>query len=402
MEGKGKTIKKGLVALLLFAFSSASILIYRCEPSSVYKGQQVLLTGWVLSNQNVMSALWKAEPRSEGFWKEEVELKVPHVEGTTYKGRFYWAYLVKKAVLFPLREGILTVKGGKVEVELEGGAVVLLEGGQCRVRVKKLPEGVDVVGKLDLRSELERRGGELLLRVVVEGEANFKLLPWPVLKGQTPSLELLKSSSKYKVYFEGGRLRGRKFFTYLVQPLRPGKLTLPVLSYRVFDPEREKVYVISTRPLEVEIEGMAVQQEPAPLRKELKGPPLLLLDSPLFIAFSVILLLSSGGVAAWRRSERLRERFAGWFKSRKACRLVCRLASGTEEFSLALLKRAVLQCFSAGSPEQLFQRLKRAVQKESWMRWWQEADMMEFSPYSKEPEKIRQLARRACELLRER
>ncbi len=402
MEGKGKTLKKGLVALILAAFSSASILIYRCEPSQVYKGQQVLLTGWVLSNQNVISALWKAEPRSEGFWKEEVELKVPHVEGTTYRGKFYWAYLVKKAVLFPLREGLLRVEGGKVEVELEGGGLVLLEGGRCTVRVKKLPEGVDVVGKLEMRSELERRGGELLLRVVVEGETNFKLLPWPALRGQSPSVKLLKSSSKYEVYFEGDRLKGRKFFTYAVQPLRPGKLTLPVLSYRVFDPEKEKVYIISTRPLALELEGAATQQEPPPLKKELEPAPLILLDSPLFLSFSIMLLLASAGVAVWRRSGRLRQGLVLWIKARRACRFVCRLAYEADEVNLSLLKRAVLQCFSAASPEELFQQLKGTVQRENWMRWWQEVEMEEFSPYRKEPERIKKLARRACQLLRER
>ena len=399
---KQETAKKRLVIFFLivvwsispFGLLSESYLVYTCEPSVPYVGQQVLLKAWVLSREDVLSVQWKAEPDLSGFWKEEVKITSPQVESMNFKGKFFWAYLVKKAVLFPLKEGLLRIEGGKVEVEFQKRKKEILRGEKLVLKVRPVPP-VDAVGKIYVKAHLkekEVRAGTLFrIVVVVEGETNFKLLPWPRVEKIKSLLRLSKSQNETEVYFSEDRLKGRKVFLYSGEALKPGDYLIPSFSYKMFNPETGMTYIASSAPLKIKIQSstLASSMGVKPLKPNQGRRPFLLVESTTFWILFLMALCFSAGFYLKKPLLKIFLLTKAKLQQKQACFALKRmeeraLKMGKKEF-YAELKKLLRICLGVKhiSQEELAYALKDVKKegvKDSWYRWWEELQHIEFSP----------------------
>lgn len=157
------------------------------------------------------------------------------------------------------REESLTVKSDLINIE-----------------VKELPM-IDrpdsfrgAIGKFSCRSipdsDRVSLGDPIRLVVEITGTGNFSAMPAPVLN----------SNSNFKIgppafSFEGNEItmhEGKQLFEYILTPLKPGLISIPVITFSYFDPAREEYFTSKTinHPLRVDpgetwIDPTPVQQQ---------------------------------------------------------------------------------------------------------------------------------------------
>ena len=224
------------------------------------------------------------------------------------------------------REESLTVKSDLVNIE-----------------VRELPmiERPDsfrgAIGKFSCRSipdsDRVSLGDPIRLVVEITGTGNFSAMPAPVLN----------SNSNFKIgppafSFEGNEItmhEGKQLFEYILTPLKPGLISIPVITFSYFDPAREEYFTSKTinHPLRVDpgetwVDPTPVQQqtetsdfavsttdlfqtenEPGEWFQNVKHKPVI--DSPVFWSVQSIPLFCAIGLGfyGWKRKQSGRDLF---------------------------------------------------------------------------------------------
>ena len=224
------------------------------------------------------------------------------------------------------REESLTVKSDLINIE-----------------VKELPmiERPDsfrgAIGKFSCRSipasDRVSLGDPIRLVVEITGTGNFSAMPAPVLN----------SNSNFKIgppafSFEGNEItmhEGKQLFEYILTPLKPGLISIPVITFSYFDPAREEYFTSKTvnHPLRVDpgetwVDPTPVQQqtetsdfavpttdlfqtenEPGEWFQNVKHKPVI--DSPVFWSVQSIPLFCAIGLGfyGWKRKQSGRDLF---------------------------------------------------------------------------------------------
>ena len=224
------------------------------------------------------------------------------------------------------REESLTVKSDLINIE-----------------VRELPmiERPDsfrgAIGKFSCRSipdsDRVSLGDPIRLVVEITGTGNFSAMPAPVLN----------SNSNFKIgppafSFEGNEItmhEGKQLFEYILTPLKPGLISIPVITFSYFDPAREEYFTSKTinHPLRVDpgetwVDPTPVQQqtetsdfavsttdlfqtenEPGEWFQNVKHKPVI--DSPVFWSVQSIPLFCAIGLGfyGWKRKQSGRDLF---------------------------------------------------------------------------------------------
>ncbi len=289
-------------------------------------------------------ALWD-QPRYEtpdltGFWVEDLPGEDRFTE--TIEGKRYEVIELEKA-LFGAAPGTATIGPARLAYRLEGepftffsrpGRERVLETEPIEVEILPLPEsgrpeGFDgAVGSYEMSARLESNEVAALdpvtLTVTIEGVGNISTVPAPNLP-ELQDFRTYESGTSSSTSKEGGVVRGRKTFEYVLVPQAEGTRTIPALELPHFEPESETYRVARTAPLRLTVTEATGDGGPgAPVRTgitrvgrdiryirepggvlEVAAEPVH--RSPLFLWLQVV--PAGAVVAAWLYRRR-RDRFA--------------------------------------------------------------------------------------------
>ena len=157
------------------------------------------------------------------------------------------------------REESLTVKSDLINIE-----------------VRELPmiERPDsfrgAIGKFSCRSipdsDRVSLGDPIRLVVEITGTGNFSAMPAPVLN----------SNSNFKIgppafSFEGNEItmhEGKQLFEYILTPLKPGLISIPVITFSYFDPAREEYFTSKTINHPLRVDPGETWVDPTPVQQQ--------------------------------------------------------------------------------------------------------------------------------------
>lgn len=243
------------------------------DKTSVYEGEQVTVN-WYIYTRGQMETLDRLKfPSLRGFWKEVIE-EVPSLQFSeeVINGVPYRKALLASHALFPIKAGQATIDEFKVRSRMRLPAGGGLFGGfgpayeytkssmPVTIKVKPLPlEGrpsdfSGAVGQFAISAQVDGHqflvNQPMTLKIRFEGKGNAKLIDLPQLN-LPGGLELYDSKSDSK-FFKNGQ--SYKEFEVLVIPRQTGDLTIPALTFSMFDPQAGKYITKSTQPIQLKIE----------------------------------------------------------------------------------------------------------------------------------------------------
>ncbi|MDH3973469.1 MAG: BatD family protein [Deltaproteobacteria bacterium] len=202
-------------------------------------------------------------PVFSDFWSEDL----PPQKGTKeviIKGRRYLRQDIKK-VLFPTREGLLTVGSTTFSALLDPFArPITLRTEPIEVEVLPLPgepEGFSgIAGNFTIEAGVEnlkaKEDEPVIVKVKIAGVGNIKAITPPsyeeseFFRGYEP-----KDSMDISTFND--MISGTKSFEFLFVPLKSGDLKLPVFSFTFFDPAKEKFRTLKTKDITVSVKASA-------------------------------------------------------------------------------------------------------------------------------------------------
>lgn len=209
------------------------------------------------------------KPKYNDFWSQNIEIRAPRAEETTFNGQRCLVAVLKKTVLYPQKAGKLEIEALTLDLDVElptnrrnfWGQVETVRdnkrvsAGARTINVKPLPESgrpadfSGAVGKLDFKvtpSKTTLKNGESLdLAVSVSGNGNLKLftLPKPTVP---PALEMYDPVHKENVGTSLAGMSGKITDTYTLIPQAEGKYPIQPMSFSYFDPSLGRYKTINT------------------------------------------------------------------------------------------------------------------------------------------------------------
>jgi hypothetical protein len=239
-----------------------------------YPSQQVTLTYRLFTQVGVTGLQLQESPPLNGFWVEEMEVATnQRGERKLVNGREYLEYLVKKQALFPNTPGTLKIPSVTFAIAARTGGDFFGIFGQSETIYRKTdelalevlpfpsqgraPNFSGAVGSYNLTASLDRNeaatGDAVTLHVKLAGRGNLKMVPDLTLP-QLPDFTIYSSKQAANTrLLEGRWIGGEKAWEYVLVPKAPGEQTIPPLSFRYFDPERERYETLTTLPLALKV-----------------------------------------------------------------------------------------------------------------------------------------------------
>ncbi|HXG57560.1 MAG TPA: BatD family protein [Thermoanaerobaculia bacterium] len=229
-------------------------VIVEVEKPRAWVGEEVVVT-WVLYNASVVRE-WRISnvPKLPDFWSEELDVRgeqpLQTVVGTTVLQRLP----IRRAALYPLRSGKLTIGSLEVHAEvmrrIDSGPFGIFEGSLVGVRypsapvtvdVRPLPDGqdVDVIGDVSLECAppVQRGGGPVTIDVALRGRGNLRAARPPGFDGAVDGAVQIEERGVTVTRTRETATMTRRW-TYSVFPAKEGRLDLPAVVARAFSPSR--------------------------------------------------------------------------------------------------------------------------------------------------------------------
>ncbi len=257
------------------------------DKTTVYEGEQVTVN-WYLYTRGQMETLDRLKfPSLRGFWKEIIE-EVPALQFTqeVLNGVPYRKALLASHALFPIKAGQATLDEFKIRSRVRLPAGGGLFGGlgpayeytkssmPVSIKVKPLPldgrpsDFSDAVGQFGITAKVEGHqfiiNQPISLKIRFEGKGNAKLIDLPKID-LSPGLEMYDSKSESK-FFKNGQ--SYKEFDVLVIPRQTGEVTIPAMSFSMFDPQAGKYIAKTTQPISLKIEDNPNPQQNSGVRAQ--------------------------------------------------------------------------------------------------------------------------------------
>lgn len=255
----------------------------RAEAGSteVWAGEPLYFEVVLYSRVQISGFEWSDRPSLQGFWAEGIDVD-PNAERrrAVVGNRDYNAYPVLRYMLVPTGAGDVTLGAFKAQLQARrrprdffsdffagGGDTILRRTDPLRVRVKPLPETGrpsgfgGAVGTFRLATSLDRKtagvNDAVALKAVVEGEGFLKSVAPPALDAG-PDFKVFDPKVSESTSVDGGKLRSRRTWEWVVVPLAPGERTVPALRFSCFEPKTGTYRELKSEPL-----PLLVQRGPA-------------------------------------------------------------------------------------------------------------------------------------------
>jgi hypothetical protein len=242
------------------------------DKTDVYEGEQIVVNWYIYTRGNLMSLDRVKFPDLKGFWKEIIE-EVPALNFTqeVVNGIPYRKALLASHALFPIKPGPAVIDEYKIKAQVQmpsnpfgafgfGKPYTFQKSSErIKINVKPLPtEGrpnsfSGAVGEFEVHAQIEGNqfpvNQPFSLKVRFEGSGNAKLI-------ELPSLDLPKTVEVYDTksdakYFKNGK--SYKEFEVLLIPRQEGDLTIPAMSFSMFDPVQKKYVIKTTEAIPIKI-----------------------------------------------------------------------------------------------------------------------------------------------------
>jgi BatD DUF11 like domain len=247
----------------------AAFLRAEVQPPRPLVGEQALYTIYLYTRQDVAATMATAMPTFRGFWVRDLpQPERPYPEMVNLGAeRYARAAMVRKA-LFGLRPGRHLLEPAGLDVVIDtpmrpffGPPVARSEELHLRtpelaVDVQPLPSSPPgfggVVGQVSLAATLQpyslRVGEGATLTVTLAGAGNLQGVAAPPLE-PAPGLTVFPPQQQSEDKVNGATVLGRRTWTFVVVPNRPGSYSVRPGSILYFDPARREYQLAQSPPL---------------------------------------------------------------------------------------------------------------------------------------------------------
>ncbi|CEN39491.1 conserved hypothetical protein [Capnocytophaga cynodegmi] len=215
-------------------------------------------------------------PKYPNFWSQEIRLQDYDVENCTHNGKPFRCIVVKKVVLYPQKDGNITLEPLTLEAILSVptterdffGRPIMdqvakrVTSGNRTINVKALPEAgkpanfSGAVGEFSFNvttSKKELKSNESLqAKVEISGNGNLKLFDIPKLTFPT-ALEVYNPEKKDNITTSISGMRGQVEEFYTVVPQFKGKYPITSVSFSYFNPKTEKYETINSDEIWIDV-----------------------------------------------------------------------------------------------------------------------------------------------------
>lgn len=255
----------------------AFFILLETDKTEVYEGEQITAEWYIYTRGNILSLDRLKFPDLKGFWKEIIE-EVPALNFSQeiVNGVPFQKALLASHALFPIKAGEAVIDEYKIKARVQtpsafgafgmGDPYTYTRSSEAqKIKVKPLPldgrpaDFAGAVGQFGVTAKVDEIqypvNQPFSLKVRFEGSGNAKLIelptiPWP----STVEVYDTKAESRF---FKNGK--AFKEFEVLLIPRAEGALTIPEMSFSMFDPITEKYVTRKTNPIQIQIIASAAQ-----------------------------------------------------------------------------------------------------------------------------------------------
>ena len=247
--------------------------------TNVVVGEPIVATIKLWQRVNIAGFESAEFPNFNGFWSQEIEAPT-NIEFTreTYDGQIYNSALLRKFVLIPQQEGIVTISPAElvclVNIRVSSGGNSIFDGffddyttvrkrvmsKPVTVKVSPLPAGAPAsfgggVGKFSMSAKVSKDSLKTheaaSLIITLSGTGNISLLEAPKVV-LPPDMELYDTKVSEKID-KGGR-NGMKIYEYPFIPRSYGDFTIEPVKYTYYDIDAGKYVTLETEPIPFYVE----------------------------------------------------------------------------------------------------------------------------------------------------
>ncbi len=246
------------------------IVAVTMSKKDIYEKEAVIATIKLYTKHNITKFQPKVMPQFEGFLSEEIDVSSQTPQLEHFRGENYYTLVLKKCLLYPQKDGKLTINSGTYDVTLETVDYVsngyyatpvskshniTTTSNSITVNVKPLPTPVPAsfngaVGDFKVSSSLtpqQLRTNEAAKYVLtVTGIGNIKHLAEPNIAFPA-TVEEYTPTGESDARFNGSNMQGTYTATYTIVPQETGTLDIPSWDFTYFNPATGK-YVTTTLP----------------------------------------------------------------------------------------------------------------------------------------------------------
>ncbi|MCQ2959691.1 MAG: BatD family protein [Bacteroidales bacterium] len=244
--------------------------------SSAYIGEPILATIKLYTQKDITGINDNVLPDFNGFFKRVLEQpqKLEYQE-ENINGKVYYSILFQRVVIYPQKDGKLTISPFKVDCNVITGMTSggfwgfpqrqidrrIIESKPVSITVKPFPAGKSAdfsgaVGNFSITAKTDvstiPANEAFSLKVTVKGEGNFSLLTKPnIAFHQDFEVYDPKITDNYSITANGDK--GSKTFEYVILPRREGNFVIPSIKLQYFDVNAKTYKTISTDEIQITV-----------------------------------------------------------------------------------------------------------------------------------------------------
>ena len=233
-------------------------VVAQTDKSEVFEGEEVVVTWTLYSGVSIQQYSLGDIPKLVDFWTEELEVRNEQPQQIVLGGVTAQKVTIRRAALFPLRSGTLTIGPMGVHAAVmkrvsAGDPFGIFEGVMSDINrrsmpliivAKPLPPGPPVVGvagamHLQCGGPSQKAGGPVVFDVTLSGRANLRATQPPAMQSSLDgNVQVVDRGLKvFPVNYDAWMTRR---WRYLVFPARSGALRLPALAVTYLTPAGER------------------------------------------------------------------------------------------------------------------------------------------------------------------
>lgn len=245
------------------------------SPDNPYVGQQVLYTLYLFTQVDVRSVNPSSLPGFKGFWSREVpqpDQSMP--EMVTRDGERFGKVVLLERALFPRRAGTLEIEPVVARLaamvpdsSLFGSLMprareISRSSNAISLDVRELPGAPanfkGAVGRLSLATDLTPNnlevGDAATLTVTLQGKGHLQGIPVPDLP-ELGGIKVFPPQQDSTEGLDGKWVTGRRSWSFVLVPERPGEWQIPAIEVPYFDPDRNEFRIASGQSLQLSVRG---------------------------------------------------------------------------------------------------------------------------------------------------
>lgn len=231
-------------------------VIAQADKTDVFQGEEIIVTWTLYAGVSVQQYSLGDIPKLDDFWTEELDVRNERPEDVALGGIEAQKVTLRRAALFPLHSGTLTVDSLGVRAAVmkrttSGDPFGLFEGVMSDVHrrsapltiiARPIPPGppIATVGRLmnlQCGAPSQRSGGPVVLDVKVSGRANLRAIQPPEFDSKIDGEVQIVDRGVAKVFSVDYDAWMTRQWRYLVFPAKTGEFVVPRMSMTYLTPD---------------------------------------------------------------------------------------------------------------------------------------------------------------------